>query len=176
MINRIVSKLARTKSKILFILGSYDFLAYLECIRSYAWSKGHSETDLGSVIRISIFYISELLGDLWPWSDGRVGLYWSTSVVGTPGKAHFERRIDVWRPISSCRPYGKSALKLETVQDFLIKLDIKPLMHLLKIIIFSLNIDIVRLTKILNNLVRDLKKQTYKVICQCLKLVKSFQK
>ena len=104
-------------------------------------------------IRISIFYISELLGDLWPWSDGRVGLYWSTSVVGTPGKAHFERRIDVWRPISSCRPYGKSELKLETVQDFLIKLGIKPLIHLLEINIFSLNIDIVRL-------VRNLKKQT----------------
>ena len=30
---------------------------------------------------------------------------------------------------------------LETVQDFLIKLDIKPLMHLLEISIFSLNND-----------------------------------
>ena len=48
-INRIFSKLARAISKILFILGSHDFLSYLECIRSYAWSKGHSETDLGSV-------------------------------------------------------------------------------------------------------------------------------
>ena len=35
-------------SKILFILGSYTFLAYLECIRSYAWSFDHS--DLSSVI------------------------------------------------------------------------------------------------------------------------------
>ena len=41
--------MARAISKILFILGSYNVLAYLECIRSYAWSKGHSEPDLGSV-------------------------------------------------------------------------------------------------------------------------------
>ena len=39
---------------------------------------------------------------------------------------------------------------LETVEDFLIKLDIKPLMHLLEIITFSLNDVIVRLTKIMN--------------------------
>ena len=44
--------MARTISKILFILGSYDFLAYLECVRSYAWSKCHSESDLGSVCSI----------------------------------------------------------------------------------------------------------------------------
>ena len=42
---------------------------------------------------------------------------------------------------------------LETVQDFVIKLGIKPLMHLLEISIFLLNNDIVRLTKIMNNLV-----------------------
>ena len=39
---------------------------------------------------------------------------------------------------------------IETVQDFLIKLDIKPLMHLLEISIFSLNNVIIRLTKIMN--------------------------
>ena len=39
---------------------------------------------------------------------------------------------------------------LETFQDFLIKLDIKQLMHLLKISIFSLNNVILRLTKIMN--------------------------
>ena len=39
---------------------------------------------------------------------------------------------------------------LESVQDFLIKLDIKPLMHLLEISTFSLNNFIVRLTKIMN--------------------------
>ena len=36
-------------SKILFILGSYNFLAYPECVRSYAWSKDHSDQDLSSV-------------------------------------------------------------------------------------------------------------------------------
>ena len=40
--------------------------------------------------------------------------------------------------------------RIETVQDFLIKLDIKPLINLLKISIFSLNNVIVRLTKIMN--------------------------
>ena len=48
-------------------------------------------------------------------------------------------------------------LTLESVQDFLIKLDIKPLMHLLEISTFSLNNVIVRLTKIINNLGKDLK-------------------
>ena len=65
---------------------------------------------------------------------------------------------------------------LETFQDFSIKLDIKPLMHLLKISIFSLNSDIIRLTKIMNNLVKDCKICTFKVIFQCLKLVESFRK
>ena len=49
-------------------------------------------------------------------------------------------------------------------------------MHLLKISIFSLNDDILRLTKIMNNLVKDCKIRTFKVIFQCLKLVKSFRK
>ena len=39
---------------------------------------------------------------------------------------------------------------LESVQDFLIKLDIKPLMHLLEISTFLLNNVIIRLTKIMN--------------------------
>ena len=67
--------------------------------------------------------------------------------------------------------------ELETVQYFLIKLGIKPLlMHLLEISIFSLNNDLVRLTKIMNNFVKDLKILSFKVIFQCLKLVESFQK
>ena len=49
--NRILSKSVHPISKILFILGSYNFLAYLECIRSYALSKGHSDPDLSSVKR-----------------------------------------------------------------------------------------------------------------------------
>ena len=64
---------------------------------------------------------------------------------------------------------------LETVQDFLIKLNIKQLMHLLKISIFSLINDILILTKIMINLVKDCKIRTLKVIFQCLKLVESFQ-
>ena len=67
------------------------------------------------------------------------------------------------------------AYAIETVQYLLIKLGIKPLMHLLGISIFSLNNDIVRLTKIMNNLVKDLKILSFKVIFQCLKLVESFQ-
>ena len=39
---------------------------------------------------------------------------------------------------------------LESVQDFLIKLDMKPCMHLVEISIFLLNLVIVRLTKIMN--------------------------
>ena len=41
---------------------------------------------------------------------------------------------------------------------------------------FSLNNDLVRLTKIMNNLVKDLKILSFKVIFLCLKLVESFQK
>ena len=46
---------------------------------------------------------------------------------------------------------------LESVQDFLIKLDMKPCMHLMEISIFSLNHVIVRPTKIMNNLLKDCK-------------------
>ena len=41
---------------------------------------------------------------------------------------------------------------------------------------FSLNNDLVRLTKIMNNLVKDLKILSFKVIFKCLKLVESYQK
>ena len=64
---------------------------------------------------------------------------------------------------------------VDTVQDFLIKLGIKPIMHLLKISILSLNIVIIRLTKIMNNLVKVLKILSFKVIFQCLKWVESLQ-
>ena len=49
-------------------------------------------------------------------------------------------------------------------------------MHLLEISIFSLNNDLVRLTKIMNILVKDLRILSFKVIFQCLQFVKSFQK
>ena len=45
---------------------------------------------------------------------------------------------------------SKHTHTLESVQDFLIKLDMKPCMHLVEIGIFSLNLVIVRLTKIMN--------------------------
>ena len=45
----ITSKSAHAISKILFILGLYKFLAYLECITRYAWPFGHSDPDLSSV-------------------------------------------------------------------------------------------------------------------------------
>ena len=48
------------------------------------------------------------------------------------------------------RPLVADAWPIETVQDFLIKLDIKPLMHLLKISVYSLNNVILRVTKIMN--------------------------
>ena len=42
-------KIALSDIKNSFNLESYNFLAYLECFRSYAWSKGHSDPDLSSV-------------------------------------------------------------------------------------------------------------------------------
>ena len=62
---------------------------------------------------------------------------------------------------------------IKTVQDFLIKLGIKPL---LEISIFSINNDIVIVAKIMINLVKDLKILRFKVIFQCLKLLEVFQK
>ena len=49
-------------------------------------------------------------------------------------------------------------------------------LHLLEISIFSLNNDLARLTKIMNNLVKDLKILSFKVIFCCLELVEAFQK
>ena len=52
--------------------------------------------------------------------------------------------------LSTSAPKGGIISEIETVQDFLIKLGIKPLMYLLEISIFSLNNVILRLTKIMN--------------------------
>ena len=70
----------------------------------------------------------------------------------------------------------RHASTIDSVQDFLIKFDIKPLIHLLEINIFSIYNDLVRLTKIMNNFVKDLKILSFKVIFECLKLVESFKK
>ena len=62
-------------SKIIFNLGSYNFLAYLECVRSYAWSKGHSDPDLSSVqsdlinaAKSQYVHISLVVASLNRWS------------------------------------------------------------------------------------------------------------
>ena len=70
----------------------------------------------------------------------------------------------------------RNSLWVESVLDFLIKLDIKPSMHLVEISIFSLNHVIIRLTKIKNNLLEHLKIRTFKDISLYQKLVESFQK
>ena len=44
-----------------FILGSYNFLAYLQCVRSYAWSKDHSDPDLSSVVATSLMGVHLML-------------------------------------------------------------------------------------------------------------------
>ena len=61
---------------------------------------------------------------------------------------------------------------LDTVKDFLIEMDMKPQMHLVEISIFLVNNIVVRLTKIMNNLLEHHNI----LIFQCWKLVKSFQK
>ena len=71
---------------------------------------------------------------------------------------------------------GQSFIRKEITTCRIGTLDIKPLMHLLKISVFSLNNDLVRLTKIMNNLVREIKILSFKVIFQHLKLAESFQK
>ena len=56
---------------------------------------------------------------------------------------------------------------LQSFQDFLIKFDMKPHMRVVEISILSLNHLIIRLTKIMNNLLENLKIHTFKVIFLC---------
>ena len=63
---------------------------------------------------------------------------------------------------------------VDEFQDFLIKLGIKPRMHILEISIFSLNNVIVKPTKIMNNFLKDGKTPTFKVIFQHQKSMESF--
>ena len=71
-------------------------------------------------------------------------------------KILFEEAKNLWRHgalevvENKCSIIHLVSSTIESVQDFLIKLDIKPLMHLLKISTFSLNNVIIRLTKIMN--------------------------
>ena len=75
---------------------------------------------------------------------------------------------------SSFLPSGFLPCILDTVQDFLIKLGIKPHLQLLKIGIFSLNHVIVRPTKIMNNLLKVCKICAFKVIFWHQKPTESF--
>ena len=68
-------------------------------------------------------------------------------------KSDLTRQRD--KNVLSCARQGLVLLiqrrySLESIQDFLIKLDMNPCMHLVEIRIFSLNLVIVRLTKIVN--------------------------
>ena len=77
-------------------------------------------------------------------------------------------RVNCWSSkIRGCRGTTGITGSLESVQDFLIKLYMKLCMHLVEIGIFSLNHVIVRLTKIMNNLVELIKIHTFKVIFLC---------
>ena len=58
----------------------------------------------------------------------------------------------------------RERLVLHTVQGFLIKLGIKLCLHILEINIFSLSHVILRPTKSMNNLVKDVKIRTFKAI------------
>ena len=71
----------------------------------------------------------------------------------------FNLNQNLWGPsIINVDSEGEGG-RLDSVQDFLIKLDIE----LSEISIFSLNNDLARLTKIMNNLVKDLKILSFKV-------------
>ena len=67
------------------------------------------------------------------------------------------------------------AFGVDTVQDLLIKLGIKPHLHILKISIFSLNHLIVRPTKVMNNLLKVCKICTSKGIFRHQKSTKPFR-
>ena len=77
--------------------------------------------------------------------------------------------------LSAGTPVRMRTWGLQSFQDCLIKLYIKPLIHLLEISTFSLNNVIVRLTKIMNNPGKDFKILIFKVIFQYQKLIESFQ-
>ena len=57
--------------------------------------------------------------------------------------------------------------QVDTVQDFLIKLDMKPCINLVEISILSLNNFTVRLTKIMKNLLKIIRILIFKFISQC---------
>ena len=78
------------------------------------------------------------------------------------------------RTVSSQLLLCSGTFVLDTVQDFLIELGIKPRLHILKISIFSLNHVTVRPIKIMNNHLKVCKICTFKVIFQYQKSNESF--
>ena len=66
-------------------------------------------------------------------------------------------------PLNKQTNFTYATSEQDTVQHFLIKLGIKPPLHILKISIFSLNHVIIRPTKILNNLLKVCKVCTFKI-------------
>ena len=76
---------------------------------------------------------------------GVVPNVWSTISIVLWGKTIFLRfdfSCPIWKAVLSIAV----TLKVESVQDFLSKLDMKPCVHLVEISIFSLNHVIIRLT------------------------------
>ena len=69
-------------------------------------------------------------------------------VVISPSQAYLA--WPAWAQAAGQAKLQAAQCPVDSAQDFLIKLDMKPCMHLLEISIFSLNLVIVRLTKIMN--------------------------
>ena len=76
--------------------------------------------------------------------------------------------------INLCKSFLVAEAYLDTVQDFLIKLGIKPHWNILEISIFSLNHVVVRPTKIMNSLLKDFKIRTVKSNFQHQRSTESF--
>ena len=69
----------------------------------------------------------------------------------------------------------KTTSWIDTIQDFLRKLGMKPRVHLVEISIFHWIMSSLGFTKIMNNLLKHLKILIFKVIFQSGKLIESFQ-
>ena len=121
------------------------FLIFLWCIFHFMWGL-----PLKNILRPNTFLLFYSSLTQFPFT----ALFWCLYIW------HLDRRYT-----GICTMYCTyQRYVLDTVQDFLIKLGIEPLMHLLEISIFSINNDLVRLTKIMNNLIKDLKILMFKVI------------
>ena len=89
------------------------------------------------------------------WRFGFIFKLIKTSIFGTRDEAFvWQQRYDeyfqiIWRVIQATEHRHSW---VETVQDFLIKLDIKPPMHILEISNFSLNNDLPKLWTTLSNI------------------------